>query len=52
MQCEAIVNLPDWPAGTVKEVDETTEQIKGYLRAPYIRPVVRPREPKPKPSAE
>ena len=40
MWCRAIVNLPDWVAGTLKEVDENSERYQGYLIAQYVVPVI------------
>lgn len=49
MLCKAIVNLPDWPEGTLRDVDPKDEIIQGYLRAPFIVPMIRKRPAEKKP---
>lgn len=43
MLCVSLVSLPDWPEGTMRDVDPQSERIQGFLRAAYIAPLVRRR---------
>jgi hypothetical protein len=52
MLCIANVNLPDWPLNDRRDVDPKDEQVKGYLRAGYIVPLVMPRASAKKPASE
>jgi hypothetical protein len=39
MLCVSVVNLPDLPIDSVVEVDPSNEQIEGFLRVGYLRPI-------------
>lgn len=41
MLCKAQVNLPDWPEGSLRDVDPKDEIVQGYLRAGFAVPMIR-----------
>jgi hypothetical protein len=41
MLARAVVNMPDWPRGSDRDVDEEDEAILGALRAHHIVPLVK-----------
>lgn len=47
MLCVANVALSDWPVGQVRDVDPSSERIRGLLRAGYVVPLVRASETPP-----
>lgn len=50
MLCVAKVSFPGWPLGEARDVDETTEEILGKLRAHYIAPLTKPRSDQTRPT--